>query len=85
MCDNSNPNYLLINTKYRNDFYNTSSSNFRIYLNKNINIKKYIKLQYFSISRTNYLITEKNNKFRINFSNNFFLNVIIPIGNFTPL
>jgi hypothetical protein len=82
---NNNPNYLLINTKYRNDYYNTSSSNFRIYLNKNINIEKYIKLQYFSISRTNYLITEINNKFKINFSNNFFLNVTIPIGNYTPL
>ena len=68
--NNNNPNYLLINSKYRNDYYNTNSSNFRIYFNKNINIQKYIKLQYFSISRTNYLITELNNKFKINFINN---------------
>ena len=83
--NNNNPNYLLINSKYRNDYYNTNSSNFRIYFNKNINIEKYIKLQYFSISRTNYLMTEINNKFKINFSNNQSINILISIGNYSPL
>lgn len=80
------PNYLLINTKNRNDYYNTSSSNFRIYLDRSINIKKYIKLHYLSLARTNYLITDKNNKIRIIFLNdNSRINIILPNQIYTPL
>jgi hypothetical protein len=79
----SNPKYLLINSKFRNPD-SKSSTNFRIYFNKNIEINNYIKINYLNFPRCNYLISEKNNKFSITTSGQV-INVIIPIGNYTPL
>jgi hypothetical protein len=64
-----NPNYLLVNTKNRDNYWNTNSSNFRIYFDKTINIKSYIKLKYLSLARSNYLIAERNNKLKIKIIN----------------
>ena len=80
-----NPNYLLINSKSRENYYNSNSSNFRIYFDKNINIKEYIKLKYLSLARTNYLITEKNNKFSVIFETGKKLTINIPYGIYSPL
>lgn len=79
----SNPKYILINSKFRS-IDSKSSTNFRIYFNKNIEINKYLKINYLNIPRCNYLITNKNNSFSLTI-NGQILNVIIPIGNYTPL
>jgi hypothetical protein len=80
-----NPNYLLINTKNRDNYWNSNSSNFRLYLDKTINIKSYIKLKYLSLARTNYLITEINNKFKVIFETGLEKTITIPIGVYSPL
>ncbi len=80
-----NPNYLLINTKNRDNYWNSNSSNFRLYLDKTINIKEYVKLKYLSLARTNYLITERNNKFRVIFESGRIINITLSNGIYTPL
>jgi hypothetical protein len=80
-----NNKYILINSKYRSSD-SKSSSNFRVYFNKGIEIKNYIKLNYLNLPRCNYLITSKNNTFKLYFNYNLqTLNIIIPEGNYSPL
>jgi hypothetical protein len=72
------PKYIIVDSKFRS-LDSKSSTDFRIYLNKNIYIDKYIKISYMSIPRCNYLITDNNNKFKIIFSNNQIINITIPL------
>ena len=80
--------YILIDSKYRNTFYN-DTSNFRINLSKNINIKSYLKINYLYMPRTNYLINDRNNLFKLSFTttNNGILNLDIKLNkqNYTPI
>ena len=76
--------YLLIDSKYRNNI-NDNTSRFRIYLNKQILIKSYCKINYLFMPRTNYLINKNNNNFKIIFNNNDILNLIIPSSNYKPI
>ena len=73
--------YILIDSKYRNTFYN-DTSNFRINLSKNINIKSYLKINYLYMPRTNYLINDRNNLFKISFNttNNGIINLDIKLN-----
>ena len=73
--------YILIDSKYRNTFYN-DTSNFRINLSKNINIKSYLKINYLYMPRTNYLINDRNNLFKLSFTtnNNGILNLDIKLN-----
>ena len=64
----NNKRCILIDTKYINT---TDKYNFRYYLNKSINIKKYIKLSYAYIPRLNYMINDTNNMFKIIFHVNY--------------
>ena len=80
-----NKSYLLIDTKYINT---TDKYNFRYYLNKSINIKKYIKLSFAYIARLNYMINDTNNIFSIIFytdggPHEIFID--LPSQNYTPL
>ena len=50
--------------------FNGTNNNFTIYLNQYIHIKEYIKLNYLSFPRLNYLINDRNNKMRIIFIQN---------------
>ena len=90
--------YLLIDSKYRDPKY-TSTSNFRIYLSKIINIQSYLKINYLYIPRTNYLINNNNNLFKISFttisgkgealasgtSGVINLNILLENKNYTPV
>ena len=73
--------YILIDSKYRNTFYN-DTSNFRINLSKNINIKSYLKINYLYMPRTNYLINDRNNLFKLSFNttNNGIINLDIKLN-----
>ena len=77
-----NEKYILINSKYRT---NGDSNNFRLYLNKNIQINEYIQINYLNIARCNYLINEKNNKFDILFDDGTILTIILNHQNYSPL
>ena len=80
-----NKSYLLIDTKYINT---TDKYNFRYYLNKSINIKKYLKLSYAYIPRLNYMVNDTNNKFSITFYTDagpHQIFIILPSQNYTPL
>ena len=76
--------YLLIDSKFRS-LDSNYSTDFKIYFNKNITIDNYIKISYLNIPRCNYLITNKNNSFKIIFSNDRIINIIIPDSNYSPL
>ena len=38
--------YILLDSKYRDNYENTTSTNFRYYLKKSITIKSYLKMKY---------------------------------------
>ncbi len=84
MSNNNKENYILINSIYR-DNKNSSTSDFRIHFNKNIEINEYIYINYLAIPRQNYLITKKNNNFKIIFENGDIVNIIISEGNYQAL
>jgi len=76
----NNLNYLVINSKYRQN--NQSSTDFTIQLYKPIIIKKYIKLIFSSIPESSYQINENNQKFKIVFSDSTTKQFNVPIGNY---
>ena len=88
----NNKKYLLIDSKYRNQDPNSTSTNFRYYLPEPITIKKYLKIKLLYLPRANYLITPSNCTFSITFStptsNGFYSNetedFFITYGNYTP-
>ena len=75
--------YILLDSKYRFDKDNSSSTNFRYYLKKSITIKSYLKLKYLLLPRMNYLINNSNNKFNI-IINNVTIPIIINNQTYTP-
>ena len=80
-----NKSYLLIDTKYINI---SDKYNFRYYLDKSINIKKYLKLSYAYIPRLNYMINDTNNMFGIIFYTDagpYEIYINLPSQNYTPL
>ena len=87
MIKNTLTKYILIDSKYRNSIYK-DSSNFRVYLPKFINIHSYLRINYLYMPRTNYLINDKNNLFKVRINSNngvLDLDVLLPNKNYTPL
>ena len=77
------PSYLVINSKNKNDIYETST-NFSYTLSKPVRITKYIRLVYCAIPESSYLITPNNNEFRIQFVDGFNKTIKIPSQNYSP-
>ena len=75
--------YILLDSKYRDNYDNTTSTNFRYYLKKSITIKSYLKMKYLLIPRSNYLINNKNNTFNI-IINNINYSITLNIQTYTP-
>ena len=65
--NNPTTKYILIDSRYKT--YG-SNSNFKIYLNKAINIHSYISINYLYLPRLNYLINSNNDYIEIEFVNN---------------
>ena len=77
--------YILIDSKYKTT---GDPSNLRIYFNEQITIKNYIKINYLSMPRMNYLINSNNNLIIISFIANVGVqayNIILNMQNYTPL
>ena len=77
-----NSKFILIDSRYKN--YG-SNSNFKIYLNKPITIKKYIKIHYLYLPRLNYMINDNNKLIEITFSDNKKISIVFNKQNYSPL
>jgi len=74
-----------LNSKFRDDYYNTSASNFKYTFSDNLEKVISLKLSSISIPNSWYLFSSErgNNKFIIDTSNNSSEEVVIPDGNYT--
>jgi len=75
--------YILLDSKYRFDPNNSSSVNFRYYLQHPIIIKSYLRLKYLLLPRMNYLINNSNNTFNIIINNNTYT-ITLNNSNYSP-
>ena len=80
-----NKNYLLIDSKYRDQSsYNTSKFTYK--LPKPIRVHSYLKINYLYMPRCNYLINSTNNLFSIYFIDlTTNIDIVLPQQNFTPI
>lgn len=72
-----------INSDFRNDKNNSSTTDFTFKLSTPITIRNYVQLYYAAIPNTSYLINSSNNIFKVTFWNGTVKQITIPSQNFT--